>query len=606
MYLEYDFYLCKYALKLPDDSSLYQLLSNKFDLDILPSKGSYMSFNLTFLAYLCHYVALPETAALLGPVFGSPATCTKWNRLVKAGVLNSSHFPQQDGNCRVAFCLTKSGSEIILSKLPDDVQHRVKIRRSGNKVTLHDYSLGLSILHLLLSPFHFLYQKEYFISTGHMKEKASLCVDACISVKKPYPFLLYLEQDMGTEPTPVLIGKLYEYDRKGLTQSLEDALIISCHMVTPNLDCPSFTLRHLKSILHKMQASGLESIWAFYSTYAEILTIKELASLRSLLIRTQVCSGYDASGRPLPAERLKPDSRLRRNNDMPDLTSHELQRYVNDLIHQCNPYRLREYNKRQHRNAAGRFRSIIRSYIDPMSKHQFGRHGLLCLIQGFRCFVVPTALLSNYLPHAAPYYYQMPELYTQSIEHYFPGFDSTSFRSFTDIITLQPDHPGIVLRNAFTYRNGIIAFENISNDVGGFLRCMYLNLFRTINYNRNIQVICICENESDAVYFCNILNFFYNSQHMQYEGIHFYFLLTSEIGHYGQLRSMSSLTDLPQLFKMPLPDTFLSEKEDYIHDFHVKRTTENGTLSPLPDSNTISSNDLEQLSLSELFCASFH
>lgn len=544
MYMKSNYYLCENRKNFKDDKELYQFLAERFHLEVTPYRDSYTTFNLTFLTYLTHYLTVSELSCAFGPALASDSVRTVFARLVSAKTLASAGFSTKEGNIRSAYCLTKRGGELTLSKLPDALRSVIKVRRSGGKVPPHDYGVGISMLQLLLSPYSFVYRKEYSISSGLMKEKGSLCVDAYISVRHPISCTLCIEQDMGTEPTPTLISKLYDYDAKGLTASPSVYLIFSCHSIMPASECPSFTSSSLLSVKKGMIAAGEDDVYSYYLSQGSSLVEKVRTSLECLLLRVGVCSAYDDRGVYVPVERYHSGLRIRKNRHN-HFSLGELSRYIDELHCLCNPYRVRDYNRKQYDNARRTYRSMLRLMCSTLSKEDYRRVEISSLLKGFPCYVLPSVLLSNYFKYVTPAAFGMDKVYLDTLCAYFPGMGNYSLTS--PLIYTGEYNPTVIMRNCYTYDHGYVCIEDISHDAGAFLRSQFLLRNRPAGIE-SLVIVALCDNIRDAYYFCEQTSFSHTTTKMVHKGVSLYFLPTSLLSTEDALRGVSMLMGEPEEF----------------------------------------------------------
>lgn len=552
MYLERDVYLLENRKDFADDKELYAYLSEKFEMDVPAFRGSYSTFNTCFLTYLGYYVSSFELSGMFSSFYGTAAGRTKLAKMVGRKIIGQVRFVSPDGGSRGAYHLSREGLSTVLSQMPNDLRTQVKLRRSGGKVPVHDYATGMCMLQLLLTPYTFNFRKEYSVARDYGKERGSLCIDAYVNIKGDYPYALAIEQDMGTESTATLVAKLYAYNEHGLTTQRGLSLVVACHSNISVDECPSFMLTYLQEIYESMAAAGMDNLYEYYVRYGSRLSEKGQKTLVYLMLRVGVLKAINGKGTniELSSYRYGTDT-ICKLKSAPAFTLSEVSRYIEDLKLCRNPYYLKEYNKRQYANASGTFRAMVRMLKRLLDDGAYHRMELSCLLKGFSCYVLPTAMLSNYTKYVTPRIYGMERMYYACCREYFLGMDMDSFTEYSPILyTEDGDSPGVIMRNCFTYNHGIVCFEYVSHDVGAFVRCLYI-MGKTLPADKSLQIVAVCDDSRDAYYLAKELSMYHNTHAVQHGGVFLSYVLTGDLNRAVdsdtsvRLRGVSTITGKP-------------------------------------------------------------
>ena len=185
MYLpEYHYCLPQDALHVNELNDLYRLYCLKRpETNVSPVKGSYASFLFLAITYEEHYLTYETLSTMFSGMINRSQFMNIINRLIQRGLMKSERFASHDNNSYTGYCLTAKGLSYIKSLLNDHAEHNEKIRRTGGKVAMHDYSAGINLLHLFCSPFRYEWIKEILVTNSGMKSRSSLCTDVCVSIQ---------------------------------------------------------------------------------------------------------------------------------------------------------------------------------------------------------------------------------------------------------------------------------------------------------------------------------------------------------------------------------------------------------------------------------------
>ncbi len=526
MYLEEDFYLSKYKQNFKDDKEAYEFLKRCFpELYIMPVKGSYLSSILCMYSYLGYCFSVTEMAIAFGNFFASSSVRTRLAELknTKSGALTSLSFSNYDMGARKAYSITKSGFQNYLSSIPDSIKPargQIMIRRSGGKVPVHDYGVGISVLSFMQLGMPFYYEKEENYTLKNLfKEHGSVCVDCTLYVTGSRPFKVYIEQDMGNESTLVLVNKLGSYKRLGMTGK-DTCIVYSSHAVMDYPSCPSFAVGVLEDIYAGMVSSGAGGILEYYTEMKSELDEKTLLTLTALLVRTGVCVAYAdeyalRKDRRLSAEQVSLSSIIRRRMNVTyymkveehavpcdDFSPMELRRYIDELSAGTNPYRLVAYNRQQSHIAKQKYRNMSTMLCHYINKGYYDRDEVVSMLSGYSAYMVPSVLLSNSACYFLPKSQTSLNMLRTVLSSYYPEIEQAEYNEYSPIYTIEGYAP-VIFRNAFKLASGrIVAVEHIGKDIGGFVRCYYLRQLSSIMPEINLHMICLCDNDMDMIHFC--------------------------------------------------------------------------------------------------------
>lgn len=378
---------------------------------------------LLILAYIAQYITPEELSTIFGEKMGSRRVKLCITRLVKRKLLKSEKFQRPDGYSKNAYCLTRHGIEAASALLPSPILQAVKVRHSGGYVSGHDYGCGMSLLHILAMGDPLNYRREYTIG-GIYKKKRSLCIDALVNIGED---ILYIEQDMGTESVRTLINKIASYHEQGLDRKDGGRLVFSCRRAELPIADPCFSLTYLEEIKQYAKDGVLSAL--------PFLSPKGKTCADSLL---SVMGVYDHNG-----------SRI----GYRDITFAELQRFIEELDAGHNLYRLYLKGRLQAQKAFSTYLSLLRALLPLVDRTE--RYEIAALLNGFSCRVLPTDLLSSYLPD--------PPISSYLLQ-YFDGLDA-------DITGLKRGHYYLPVH---TQGSRFIACGDLAHDLTFMMRYLYV------------------------------------------------------------------------------------------------------------------------------------
>ena len=505
---------------------------------------------LSQLLYVCRYASVGELARLVSPVFGTGAACVKMTHLVTSNNAKKYSFTgNPEFSSRVAYCLTSEAAKTagnffhVQTSMP-------KVRRSRGKVPMHDFAVGVNMLHLLNSPFWFSWSYEETLS-GTRKVRASLCMDALIFLegkKEPYT-VLFLEQDMSTESIGRLLEKIEVYDSHNLTLNKNFILLVSIYAT-------SDTRRHLgcfdKVFLRKVMSDmdgRTDSLYQYCQMVRQDVTSYSrsyMDNLKRLVVALGIANApgcndifYVDYRTPLETDK---------NFDEHDYGMDELCNLYDDIEAGEDSF-VQKYENYEHWNAAFR---RWRSAIDALTNFAFGSRvdGSLAttLIMGYRCFFAPTVLLSNYFPYMFPSSYGTYYRYLCSIVFYY-NFnieqDETGEYVFPDteivqspaLEPLMEDYPSFGFHNVIKTPDGGIVIIDHAWDIGAVFRAyILLNSTSMVEMPyKYMHFIFICDDKPQMDYLDKYFRWTNVSQDFALDTFAVYYLPADQIGFADRL-----------------------------------------------------------------------
>ena len=423
-------YLSEKNIYLPtpndyDLTTMQHLLSDTLDISFL-NHAQDTTDVLLVLAYLAQYIAPEELSYIFGKRMGDKKI--KWyiTRLCNRKLLKAERFTHPDGAAKSAYCLTAHGINTVSSFLPPTLLQPVKIRRSGGYVPGHDYGTGMSLLSILSMGKPFNYRREYTIG-GIYKKRRSLCIDALINIGHD---ILYLEQDMGVEPTRTLLNKIAAYSEQGLCGSNSGQLIFSCRRAEVPVNDKCFSLTNLEEIKSVAKNGVIECL--------DKLSEKGRICAQSLLT---IMGVYNHKGARIGNR---------------DVSYAELCRFINELNDGRNLYRMMLKGKLQVQAAFTTYMSMLRAFIPLITRSD--RVEVLAILNGFSCSIYPTDLLSSFL---------IPVSMHEYMEPLYAGLKDTP-----EVIDVGPYHHF----TCYPYDGGFCACGDLSHDLTFLLQ--YINAKR--------------------------------------------------------------------------------------------------------------------------------
>ncbi len=474
-------YLCNNRKAFETDKEVYDFIRLSFpELNVDSVKGSYLSFLLTFFAYVCYPFTMSELSSVLGEYLGSSRAYVRVSEMLRKGYLKEYSFDSnQDMNSRKAYYLSSGKQEELVSMLPTYMREsQNKYRRTNGRVPLHDYGCGISLLQIMLLERPFSYHKEISCnaSLGLRKEKGVLCIDAVIRMRDNSDEVYYIEQDTGTEGVGILVGKLYGYEKNGLNRGA-GALIFSSHIASSYPKCPSFHIASLNAIVDGMEEEEIEDLYEYYECIKDIADEKIILCLKALMLRTgagEVCPVDRGAGAPVPSEQILKSAVIRRGR-APFYGIDELRSYIRGLSDGSNEYRMMEYNRLQFKKARARYFSMCNMLCSYIRRNAFEKGEIKFILSGFPCIFYPTVLLSNSFDYLL---YKDRPVIEDVLSRYFKDVKDASFYPRGYRVDVA-EEVSACMSNVYELSNGtIICVEHIGINVSAFVRFYYLYYMR--------------------------------------------------------------------------------------------------------------------------------
>lgn len=474
--------LCKHVLDLKDDKEVYEFLRKSFpDMDVKETKGSYLSFCISMLCYICYPLSISELVTMLGKYIGGTIARSRIVEMLDRGDLKTYEFDKdKDMNALHAYYLSASKKESLIRLLPDFFKDSdTKFRKSAGKVPLHDYGVGMSLLQVMLCRRPFLFQKEvgFTASNIYRKERGSLCVDAIVTMTDKNE-KYYIEQDMGTERVSTLCGKLYAYEKYGLYRD-RGALIFSCHVAMPYPKRECYNKTQLSFLLADMKEEMMEDICDYYECSKDILDKKKLGVLKDLMVTVGVAqvNGREAAGGGGDSSSgVTASTEISLTRGGGRFSISDLEDFIKSLSLGNNPYRLSEYNAEQKRRSTHKFRSMTEILCAYVRRGGMDRGEIRFITSAFPCMVYPTVLMSHCFDYLNMIKHDYKDI-RKVLERYFGNMDSFMHNPNGVSLYLE-DECFIYMNNVYKKDDVILCVEHIGCDVSAFVRFYYMYYLR--------------------------------------------------------------------------------------------------------------------------------
>lgn len=474
-------------LKNATNSEVHALLSNVFPLTY--SDATELRNNILIIILFSSYVAAGDLSYYFGmPEASFKALHKQLNSLIKSGFVKTADLGTKDGFSRKLYYLTETGFMTAYALLDGEVA-RFSYKRRGKAVTvLHDYSIGLNAIQLMLYGKSFAWAKEetFSIDESRFKSLGGLCIDGVAEFKDGSR--LFFEEDLGNETIGVLVGKLEKYYQASLLTTPESNNVVfsfrkpfvQCEGINYPAYSPSALLGLIDTILG-MDMTLIEYQRQILNKASLDLNDKKiLAIIKHLGDIYGVC---DSNGRLVI-----------------NIPTAELERLYDDLVSLKSDERFSELNIAHEEFTRARMRSMLGlmckkyrlsdagGYVEPF---------ISAILYGTSIYCFSTNLLCNHLP----YIFFNPRLVDYalpSIERILGKIiDYTTLLPF--ILTKQGIRNGVRLKNAIKTDKGYVCFEYVSRDLGGVLRAKRF-MERYYDNEENVSLICMVESEKDALY----------------------------------------------------------------------------------------------------------
>lgn len=443
--------------------------------------------NILTALFYCSYLTAADLSYYLGmPEKSFKSLHKQLNDMEQAGLIKKAPLKTKDAFSRVLYYPTESGFSMAAAYI--GVPYLFSYKRRGKQITtMHDYSIGLNALQLMLYGNSFIWNKEVSYSEiyGGVKKNGSICIDAvCDFVDTPYR--MYIEEDLGNESNGILLGKLekyYQYDllRNGTTE----AVVYSFRQPYLTCDAPQIMAYSAKMVDKVMK-------WLMKENKGLNEALASLQWQKNDLENLALYETIESLCGVLELEEGKKD-----------ITADFLALYIKDLEELKLDFRVRDHNILQETFTRKKFQSLAgilaRNYrMDSSSMSSY----LSDLMKGFPVYCTSTTLLSNEIPF---YFYKQASMqYAMSfcLKKVFPDIQVESYEEvLSPPLSHMTGHMRLLgLRNAFTFRHGKVCVEYLGRDLGAVLRTLrYIDEY--MSKETKTFLVCIIEQFSDFYFF---------------------------------------------------------------------------------------------------------
>ena len=471
-------------LQRASNEEVRQLFTDVFQVTY-PEHTQIRNNILTALFY-CSYLTAADLSYYLGmPEKSFKSLHKQLNDLEQAGLIKKASLKTKDAFSRVLYYPTESGFSMAAANI--GIPYLFTYKRRGKQITtMHDYSIGLNALQLILYGSPFIWDKEvsYSASYSGMKKTGSLCIDAVCDFKDS-PYRLYIEEDLGNESVGILLGKLEKYYQFDLLRDAKtEAVIYSFRQPYITCDSPQI-LAYSAKLVERVK---------------EWLT-KENKSLNEARMSLQEQKTAEIKELYETMESLAYVLEL--DKDKRDINADFLELYLKDLTELKLDHRVRDYNMIQEGFTKKRFQSLIgllarNYYANPISMSSY----ISDLMKGFPVYCVSTTLLSNEIPY---YFYTQANLQhsiSYQLSRIFPGILAESYQPvMTPYLTKgMGNQAALGLRNCFIFAKGKVCIEYLGRDLGATVRTLrYMDEY--MEEEKDVYLVCMIEELADFYFF---------------------------------------------------------------------------------------------------------
>lgn len=497
------------------NKELHRILADV--LDVVYGDGAELQNNLLVILYLCKYVSADELTYYLGlPENSFKSLHVQLNYMEKKKLINKISLRSKDGFSRTFYYLSQEGfyaaAPLFASGIPSEFK-----RRGKEYSVMHDYSVGLNALQLILfgKPFSFIREYSYGVSAATGRDKAgSLRVDA-ICIFQNTPYRLFIEEDLGNEPNGTLLDKLAKYKRFGnMEHAATESIVFSfrkpyCTAEPP--EYPVYSPSSLKALLSHLEATKVNSL-------AEVIKCQNSSS--------QGVSEADVAMSCNVARSVGILSRDGRISG--DMSLAGLADFIRELEELRSDWRVRDINKQQYDFTLAKYRMLSGLLISKYQRNNRNTDLYMSeMMKGFSVWMVPTSLLVNYLPYIHPELSGMHTAFENALKGVWPSTRYSGCLLQRRLVKLNGSPMPLILKNIYEAGDVQISIEYISRDIGALMRVLR---FRTdyLNENTGIIVLCLVDSYKDAL-------FFSNPEYLDLKGVSFenrsriFFVLRSEL-----------------------------------------------------------------------------
>lgn len=489
MYLERDL-LLNQICECDCEDDLYKLMTSVFpgteyavSVCNLPGGGSRLSSLICTLVYVTGFCTVSELSQLVSPFFSSAAVRMCISRLVKKGDLHSYTMPCHDFNARSFLSLTQRGYDgLSLSEplKPRTESGRPVLRRKVDvKFPKHDYGVGVSLLSLISCGCPIAFAKED-------KTYPNLITDCTCTM---YPegrafYTMYIEQDMFTEGLQYVYAKLEKYAVANMLD-LTHFVVFSFHQTEKNDSVlgDAYSPSKVRRIALCMSEHGCDSLWKYYKTFAQ-------------------GDGTDSACRDLIGKVGK------------YFSIDDVNRYADELDGKCNPYRIREYNRRQYGMAKGAvYYFWSRAYEKKIRAGDTASGEIVNCFDGLSCYALPSVLLGKSTSLMDPGNHSYGESCLFVVRNFYPSAESNTQQVLSPPFYYNKYMP-LRFRRCFDAGSGhLICFEHIGRDLCGYARLsLAVKAYQSdpdsfLGNCSALHLIAVCDDFTDIEKFFGLVGF---------------------------------------------------------------------------------------------------
>ncbi len=480
-------------IKHSTNEDLYNVLSELFGVSY--SEGTMLRNNILIVMLFCSYVTAADLSYYLGmPENSFKSLHKQLNDLKNKGMINSINTGLKDGFSKSFYYPTETGFMTALSLLDNSDVASFKYKRRGKMITtMHDYSIGLNALHLMLNGVPFYWGKEvgYTNASTGSKNKGSLCVDGVALFNDGNK--VFIEEDLGTETTGILIGKLDKYYSYELfDEPANHALIFSFrkpYILCEGDNFPAYSPKALLALLDTLDSYGI-TLLDYYNDLKskQYLTDADKENISIIRHIGRIYNILD-NKRDLTAN-VPYDTLYALYTNIMELRSDERVSELN-VAHE-------EFTKNRMRSMAGLLCKKYRLSLAGALSEPY----ILSLLLGMGVYCISTNLLSNTLPYI--FYNQSNMQYTMAgaLNGIFDGISPKGYSPLLPfrLTTAAGIKDALILRNSIPFNNGYVCMEYLSKDLGAILRVKrYVELY--LENKENVYVVCLVDNIKDALFY---------------------------------------------------------------------------------------------------------
>lgn len=486
-------------------------------LDVVYGDGAELQNNLLVLFYLCKYLSADELTYYLGlPENSFKSLHVQLNYMENKKLLNKCFLRSKDGCARAFYYLTQDGFYTAASLFASGIPTEFK-RRGKEYSVMHDYSVGLNALHLILfgKPFSFIREYSYGVSAKTGRDTVgSLRVDG-ICIFNNTPYRIFFEEDLGNEPNGTLLDKMVKYKRFGnMEHAATESIVFSfrkpyCTSEAP--EYPEYSPKALKALFRQLKSFGVNSLADTFKMAEQApqkLTEANYEILGRLLCRVGI---------------LHTDGKIKG-----DMSLAGLGEFICELEELRSDWRVKDLNRQQYDFTMAKFRMLSGLLVSKYRKSNLTTDLYMTeMMKGFSVWTVPTCLLINYLPYFYPELSGMYTVFENALKSLWPETHYVSCLLKKRLIKTGGNPAPLILKNIYACSDRLFSIEYISRDVGALMRVLRFRL-DYLTEDTSITILCLVDSFKDAL-------FLSNQDYLDLKGIHFesssriFFVMKSEL-----------------------------------------------------------------------------